>query len=394
MKQYWTLDPEVAFLNHGSFGSCPRAVLEFQTEIKMRLEREPVRFLVRELEPLADAARQAVAEFAGASPDNLVFVPNATHGVNTVLRSLHFQPGDELLVTDHEYNACRNALAFTAAAHGAKVVVAQAPFPVESEEQIAEAILSQVTSRTRLALIDHITSQTGLILPVAELIYELKSRGIETLIDGAHGPGMLPLRIEELGATYYTGNLHKWACGPKTAAFLHVQPERQVEIHPLSISHGWTTPRTDRSRFQVEFGWTGTWDPSAWLSVPEVLRFMGGLLPGGWAEIMERNHQLALAGRDILCQALEIPPPCPGEMIGSMASLPIPPARPGEGPDPRTMIDPLQERLWADDRIEVPVIGWPQYPKRLLRICAQLYNDVTQYERLAAALQRILFGRH
>jgi isopenicillin-N epimerase len=389
-KKHWPLDPKVDFLNHGSFGSCPRPVLAFQRVLRDRLERQPVQFLARDLEPLLDQARAALALFVGARADNLVFVPNATSGVNTVLRSLEVAPGAEWLVTDHEYNACRNALEFAAARAGAKVVVARVPFPFQSTGQIMEAILGRVTPRTRLALVDHVTSPTGVILPIARLVQELAARGVDTLVDGAHGPGMVPLNLEQLGAAYYTGNCHKWLCAPKTAAFLHVRPDRQQYIHPLSISHGWTSPRTDRTRFQIEFGWTGTLDPTACLSVPEALRFLGGLAPGGWPEIMARNRALALEGRRILCQTLEIAAPCPAECIGSMAAVPLPDARESERAAPPLYIDRWQDQLLARHGIEVPVILWPGFPRRLLRISAQLYNSPAQWRRLAGALREIL----
>ncbi len=390
MNEHWPIDPKVVFLNHGSFGSCPRPVLEFQQALRERMERQPVQFLVRELEPMLNHARVALAQFAGAHPDNLVFVPNATTGVNTVLRSLSFESGDELLVTDHEYNACRNALEYVASRSGAKVIVAPLPFPVESTGQILEAILSRVTARTRLALIDHVTSQTALVLPIARIVRELAARGVDTLVDGAHGPGMVPLRLEELGAAYYTGNCHKWICAPKTAALLHVRPDRQHLIHPLTISHGLTSPRKDCSRYLIEFGWPGTWDPTACLSVPEALRFLGGLMPGGWEEIQSRNRRLALEAQSILCQTLQIKPPCPEECIGAMASVPLPDARADQKPGPPLYIDPLQDRLLFEHGIEIPVIPWPGFPKRLLRISAQLYNQTADYEKLSAALRGLL----
>jgi isopenicillin-N epimerase len=390
LKKLWPLGPNVVFLNHGSFGSCPLLVLDFQRAWRDRLERQPVQFLVRDLEPLLDQARAALAHFTGARSENLVFVPNATSGVNTVLRSLTFGPGDELLVTDHEYNACRNALEFVAARAGAKVVVARVPFPFQSTGQIEEAIMGRVTPRTRLALIDHVTSQTGVILPLERLVNQLAARGVDTLVDGAHGPGMVPLHLEQLGAAYYTGNCHKWLCAPKTAAFLHVRPDRQPFIHPLSISHGFTSPRTDRSLFLLEFGWTGTLEPSACLSVPAALRFMEGLAPGGWPEIMARNRALALEGRKMLCQTLEIAPPCPEECIGAMASVPLPDAREAARALPPLYIDPLQDQLLARYAIEVPVIAWPGFPKRLLRLSAQLYNSREECHLLADALRELL----
>jgi isopenicillin-N epimerase len=389
LKKLWPLDPKVVFLNHGSFGSCPLPVLDFQRVLRERLERQPVQFLVRELEPLLDQARAALAQFTGARPENLVFVPNATSGVNTVLRSLTFAPGDELLVTDHEYNACRNALEFVAERAGAKVVVARLPFPFQSTGQIEEAILGRVTPRTRLALIDHVTSQTGVILPLEGLVNQLAACGVETLVDGAHGPGMVSLHLEQLGAAYYTGNCHKWLCAPKSAGFLHVRSDRQPFIHPLSISHGFNSPRTDRSRFLIEFGWTGTLEPSACLSVPAALRFMEGLAPGGWTEIMARNRALALEGRKILCQTLEIDPPCPEACIGAMASVPLPDAREGGRALSPLYIDPLQDQLLARHGIEVPVIPWPGFPKRLVRISAHLYNSRAQCQLLADALREL-----
>lgn len=387
---HWLLDPEVTFLNHGSFGSCPRPVLAYQQQMRERLERQPVRFLVRELEPLWDQARATLAAFLGADANNLVFVPNATSGVNTVLRSLRFAPGDELLVTNHEYNACRNALNFVAEQTGARVVVVPVPFPVKHADECVAPVLAGVTSRTRLVLLDHVTSQTGIIFPLEQLLPELNRRGIDTLIDGSHAPGMIPLNLSGLGATYYTGNCHKWLCAPKGAAFLCVRRDRQEMIRPLVVSHGANSSRTDRPRFLIEFAWTGTGDPSAWLSVPEALRFMQSLLPGGWPEIMRRNRAMVLAGRRVLCETLHIEPPCPEEFMGSLASLPIPDATAVGLLKSPLYLDPLQDRLLHEHGIEVPIIPWPAPPKRLLRISAQLYNSLPQYEQLAQALQPLL----
>jgi isopenicillin-N epimerase len=338
------------------------------------------------LEAHIDEARETVAQFVGADAEDLVFVTNATSGVNTVLRALKFQPGDELLVTNQEYNACRNALDFVAERSGARVIVAKIPFPLRNEEEAVAPILECVTSRTKLALLDHVTSQTGMVMPVERVVGELATRGVDTLVDGAHAPGMVPLNLGRIGATYYTGNCHKWMCAPKGAALLHVRREKQPFIRPLTISHGANSTRKDRSRFLIEFGWAGTTDPSACLSVPEALRFMGGLRPGGWPEIMERNRALALAARRILCAALQIPEPCPEGFIGSLAAVPIPEAPGGAGPKLPFNEYQLQDVLRERHRIEVPLISWPSAPKRLLRISAQLYNSRPQYELLAKAL--------
>ena len=387
--RFWGLDPSIVFLNHGSFGACPLPVLEAQQRLREHIEREPVRFFVRELEERLDAARRELAALVGADPGDLVFVPNATYAVNSVLRSLEMKTGDELLTTDHEYNACKNALEFTAKRSGARVTVARVPFPLQSPDQVTAAVLDSVTPRTRLALIDHITSQTGLVFPIADLVSELAGRGVDTLVDGAHAPGMLPLDVRALGAAYYTGNCHKWLCAPKGAAFLAVRPDRQPAVRPLAISHGANSPRDDRSRYQIEFGYTGTDDPTPFLCVPEAIRFLGSLFEGGLEELQDHNRTTARAARDILCTALGWKPPCPDSMIGSLAAVPPPDGSPAPPASP-LYCDPLQDELLDRYRIEVPVIPWPHPPKRILRVSAQAYNRVEQYHQLADALKEIL----
>jgi isopenicillin-N epimerase len=388
MRNHWLLDPEIVFLNHGSFGATPRVVLQKQSEYREQMEREPVRFMVRELEPLLDDARRELAAFLGADPQGLAFVPNATAGVNAVLRSLDLDKHDELLVTNQEYNACRNSLDFVAALAGARVVIVDVPFPIPSAEEVVARVRERVTDRTRLLLIDHITSQTALILPIEALVRELATRGVDTLVDGAHAPGMIPLDLRALDAAYYAGNLHKWVCAPKGAAFLYVRENRRASVRPIAISHGANATRTDRSRFLLEFDWTGTFDPTAWLAVPEALRFIASLMPGGWAEVMRRNRELALRGRDILLQTLRISAPAPDAMLGSMAALPLPDGSSTTAPS--LYGDPLQDRLLEEANIEVPIVPWPHPPKRLIRISAQLYNREEEYTRLAEVLDRFL----
>ena len=389
-RNFWSLDPKIIYLNHGSFGSCPQPVLKFQRAIQDRLERQPVQFLVDDFEPLWEAARAILAEFLGAEADCLVFVPNATSGVNSVLRSLIFKRGDELLVSDHAYNACRCAIDFVAARSGARVVQAKIPFPISTPQQAVDALLGKVTRRTRLVMMDHVTSSTGVVLPVEKIIRELNARGIESLVDGAHAPGMIPLNLKKIGATYYAGNCHKWLCSPKGAALLYVRRDRRAAIRPLAISHGSNSPRTDHARFLLEFGWTGTGDFSAWLSVPESLRVIGELLPGGWPAVMRRNRALALAAREILCAALQVPPPCPAEMLGTLAAVPLPDMTAKDIAGIANGLDPLRGRLWREHKIEVPVFPWPAPPQRWIRISAQLYNSLPQYEKLATVLKKKL----
>ena len=386
LAQHWTLDPRIDFLNHGSFGACPKPVLEAQTELRARMERQPLQFLARDLEGLLDEARGDLARFIGADPDDLAFVPNATSGVNTVIRSLELEPGDELLTTDHAYNACRNALRWQER-RGAKVVVAAVPWPIAGPSQVVDAVLGAVTARTRLALLDHVTSPTGIIFPVEEIVGRLQERGIDSLIDGAHAPGMMPLDLRGIGAAYFTGNCHKWLCAPKGAAFLYVRRDRQQRIRPLTISHGANAARTERSRFRLEFDWTGTDDPTPFLCIPHALRFLGSLVPGGWPDLIERNHALAVRGRKLLCEALRVEAPAPEEMLGSLASVPLPDAK-GEMPLARGVFwHPLQRALLERHDIEVPVMPFPALPRQLIRISAQAYNSEDQFARLATALR-------
>jgi isopenicillin-N epimerase len=380
----WPLDPAVVFLNHGSYGACPRAVLAAQARLRERLEREPVLFLSRELEGCLDEARAALGAFVGASPDDLAFLPNATTGVNTVLRWLDLHPGDEILATDHAYNACRNAVDAVALRAHARVVVAPVPFPLGGSGEVLEAVLGRVTPRTRLALLDHVTSPTGLVLPIERLVRELAARGVDALVDGAHAPGMVTLDLGALGAAYYTGNCHKWMCAPKGAGFLHVRPDRQAGVRPLVISHGANSRRADRSRFRLEFDWLGTVDPTAYLTVPEAIRYMGSLLPGGWPALMAHNRSTALAARDRLCAALAVLPPAPDAMVGALAAVPLPR---GFGYAPRDgEPDPLQTALFDRFGLELLVFTWPALATRILRVSAQVYNHAADYERLAEAL--------
>ena len=387
---HWTLDPGVAFLNHGSFGATPRAVLAAQAEWRARMEREPVAFFARDLEPALDEARVALGDFVGADPDDLAFVTNATTGMNIVARSLGLRPGDEVVVLDHAYGAARNIMAEAAAEAGGRLVTAALPFPGATPQAAREAIMAAVSDRTRLVLLDHVTSSTALVLPVAEIVAELDARGIEALVDGAHAPGMLELDIEAIGAAYYTGNAHKWMFAPKGSAFLHVRRDRQERVRPIVVSHGATSPRTDRSRFRLEHDWTGTLDPTPWLSVPAAIEFGARLLPGGWDGVRARGHELALLARDLLGDAVGAPPPAPDGMIGAMAAVPLPFGSADEAPPAATYDDPAHAALLADG-LQVAVSQWPQRPdgaawRRVLRVSTPPYVDRDDLERFARAV--------
>jgi len=387
LRAHWTLDPGIRFLNHGSFGACPRPILEAQSEWRARMEREPVLFLARQLGDLVDTARESLARFVHASSEDLVPVTNATTGVNAVLRSLRLQPGDELLVTDHGHNACRNVVDHVAEQGGARVVVAAVPFPIAGPEAVLEAVLARVSARTRLALLDHVTSPTGLVFPVERLVSELAERGVDVMIDGAHAPGMLALDLEALGAAYYTGNLHKWVSAPKGAAFLYVRRDRQAGLRPPVISHGANAVRSDRSRFRLEFDYMGTDDPTAFLVVPDCLSFLGGLYPGGWEELRSRCHQLVLQGRELLLEALGAEAPAPESMLGTLAAVPLP-LQGAPGGDIFSG-DPLQRALF-ERHFELPVYHWAAPRLRVLRISAWAYNELDEYRLLAQAVAELV----
>ena len=389
----WRLDPAVTFLNHGSYGACPEPILAAQRAWRDRLESEPVRFMERVLPDAIAAARAKIAGFLGADPDGLAFVSNATSGVNTVLRSLRFEPGDELLTTDHEYNATLNALATVAERDGARVVIARIPFPIASSDQALSTIVAAVTPRTRLALVSHITSATALVLPIVAIVAALEARGIDTLVDAAHAPGMVPVDVDALGAAYWTGNGHKWLCGPKGSAMLWVRADRRDRIRPLVISHGANEPLAGRERYRLEFDWTGTGDPSPALALAEGIDWMADQVPGGWPAIMASNHALALAGRDVVAAAMGVGRMAPDEMTGAMATIPL------TGPTDEATARILQRALTDLDGIQVPINAWPVRAARaidaspagrVVRISAQRYNEPADFERLAAALPRRL----
>lgn len=365
-----------------------------QKEWQTRIERDPVDFFVRQLEGALDSARERVAGFLGADPEGLAFVTNATSGVNTVLRALDFEAGDQVLTTNHEYNACRNALDFVARRTGLEIVVAEIPFPIREPEQASAAILDAVTPRTKLALIDHITSPTGLVLPIEAIVHGLRERGVETLVDGAHAPGQVELDLEALGAAYYTGNAHKWLCTPKGAAVLYVRKDRRGDVRPLTIGHGANSPRRDRSRFRLEFDWPGTADPTPWLCIPTAIDTMAAMLPGSWPAIRAHNKALVLAGRDCIVARLArhgMPgeAAAPDSMIGHLATIPLPTDRVPVG-DSNQHPDALHDALYDRHQIQVPVFHWPALGLRAIRISAQLYNHAAQYEALADALDEEL----
>ncbi len=387
----WALDPGIFYLNHGSFGACPTEVLEYRAALARELEARPMEFLVRKLPELLQAGLDYAEKLVRAEPGSIVFVPNATHGVNTVLGSFGLRPGDEVLVGSHEYFATLNACRVHCGRAGAKCTVVPMPFPVNGPGDIRDAFLSRVTSATKLVVVDHITSSTAFVSDPAPLVAELRGRGIETLVDGAHGPGMVPLDMGAMGAAFYTGNFHKWLCSPKVCAMLYVRPDLQDRMHPLATSHLPGDFDSGQTPFRIEFQWSGTPDPTAALSVSRAGEYLASMLPGGLPAVMEANRALALEARALISDVLGVEPPCPDSMTGSMASFELPWIDPPDPPLPDWVwMDPLQRRLLIEHRMEAPVSYIRSARLRLLRISAQLYNDISQYEYLAECLRREL----
>jgi isopenicillin-N epimerase len=381
MKSLWSLNKTIDFLNHGSFGACPTAILAKQQEYRQMMEAEPVAFMIRELDAMLWNSKTALADFVHCQPVDLALVTNATHGANTVLKSIDFKLGDEILTTNHIYNACRITIDFVARQKHLLVKEIPVPFPIESAGEITEIILKQVTNKTKLVFIDHITSPTALIFPVKEIVTALNEKGVDCFVDGAHAPGGIPLNLTEIGAAYYTGNCHKWLCAPKSIAFLHVRKDKQADIHPLAHSHFSGPGRS----FVDRFHWSGTLDPTAALCIPDVIRYFEDQLTGGWKEMQQHNHSLILKARKYLCDCLNIPLPCPDDMISTFAAIPYGQST-GSDLSRYNAIDELQDYLFTEHHIEIPVFIWPDNSRRIIRPSAQLYNDFSQYVRLADAI--------
>ncbi len=383
----WSLSDDVHHLNHGSFGAVPVEVQRAQAETRRIWEDNPTRFVIRDLAPAVARARLALSAFIGSDPAGLAFTRNASQGVAAVVRSLEgtLRPGDEIVTTSHHYNAVRQTLEYSAARTGARVLAVEVPFPVDGPRTVADAVLGAVGPRCRLVVVDHITSPTALVFPV-EMIVEALEPDVPVLIDGAHGPGQLPLDLSSLGASWYAGNLHKWVCAPKGSAFLQTREDRREMTVPTVVSHAWNNPLPGSSRYLGLFDWTGTDDMTPWIAVPEALAVVGDLEAGGWPAVMKRNHELALAARDILCQSLGVSKPAPDDMIGSMAGIPLPDH---PGPDPGGIDSPLAGRL-LDRGYETVVSIWPRWPSQVLRVSAHHYNRVEEYRELAGDLSELV----
>lgn len=379
MRDQFLLRPDVVFLNHGSFGACPAPVFEAYQRWQRELERQPVEFLGRRFRELLAAARAALAAFVGADAGDLVYVPNATAGVNAVARSLELRPGDEVVGTDHEYGGVERAWQAVCAERGARYVRAAVPVPVRTRDEVVEQIWSAVSPRTRVLAVSHITSPTALIFPVAELIARARAAGILTVIDGAHGPGQITVDLRRLRPDFYAANCHKWMCAPKGTGFLFARADLKDRLRPPITSWGDAESTAGPSHFLNEFEWQGTEDISRYLAVPEAIRF---LREHDWEAVRARAHGLVRRFREAVAHLAGSAPLCPDDegWYAQMASMPL--------PVPVEEAPALQRRLYEESAIEIPLMRWNG--RTLLRISVQAYNTADDVEALLRALGRVL----
>lgn len=377
LADQFLLRPDIAFLNHGSFGACPRPVFEVYQAWQRQLETEPVDFLGRRLPGLLAEARQRVADFVSTTADNLTFVPNVTHAMNILANSLELRPGDEVLSTDHAYGAVDRIWRFNCHKRGAEYINQPIPVPVGDASEVVDHLWAGVSEHTRIISISHITSPTALIFPVVEICRRARAAGILTVIDGAHTPGQIDLNLGTLEADFYVANCHKWLCAPKGSAFLFARPECQSLLEPLIVSWGWQSVNPGSSRFIDYFQWLGTDDPAVYLSVPAAIDFQ---TQHHWPQIRAACHQLACQARAQIQELSSLPPICPEseEWWQQMFTAPLPDCN----------VEIVGRRLWEEFGVEVPVIEWQGRP--YVRVSIQAYNHPRDVDRLLAALRQVL----
>lgn len=379
----WSLPEQVTYLNHGSFGPAPDVVIASRQRWFAELERQPMDFLARRLEPLLDEAAGVLAAFAGCAADDLVFVPNATHGMNIVARSLELAVGDEVLLTDHEYGAVARTWGRTCSRCGARTVIAPLPFPITDREQVVDAVMARVGPRTKLIVISHIASYTSVVLPIEEVCRRAAERNVPVCIDGPHGLAQVPLRLRALGCDFYTASCHKWLSGPIGSGFLYVRGRQKSKLQPAVISWGRSFAGRGAS-WKDEFVWVGTNDPGAYLATADAVRFLGQVGPDAFRR---QTHALARYARHQVAAVTGGEPLTPDDAAwyGSMTTIPLPRVRRTSSWPGRP--HPLQTALWEEFAIEAPVFEWQE--RLCLRVSCHLYNRPADIDRLCAALAQL-----
>lgn len=373
-------------LNHGSFGKCPTEIIRFRNELSDELETLSTVFFTRRSGEMLENSRSVLADFTGVPVEDIVFVKNATTGVNTVLNSIPFKKSDEVITTDLIYSSCRNLLNRLKEKSGISVKTVKIDLFPENSKEIFEKIISEVTEKTRLIFIDHVASESALIMPVQKIAQFAEKKGIDVLVDGAHAPGMIPLQIKKLGVTDYTGNCHKWICAPKGSAFLYVKPEKQDGLTPRIISNHFRKGASANERFHNSFDWQGTMDYISYICIGRTIEFIERSIEGGWSEVMKRNHKLVIKGRAIICEKMGIKEWAPDELTGSITTLKL---NSKAVIDEKTGLDVIQLELF--DRFGIEALITTIYPtdNRILRLSAALYNCEDDYVKLGDALKII-----
>lgn len=385
LSKHWGLNESIVYLNHGSFGATPSAVLQKQQQLQLEMEAEAIEFFIDKMPDLLSNSKKALADFVGTSPNNIVFVQNTTTGVNTILNSLPAKEGDEWLTTNHGYGACVHALKHYAHKNKCKVNVATIHYPVLDEKNILEAIENSITPKTTVALIDYITSASAIIFPIKKIINLLQSKGIKVIVDAAHAPGMIDFNIDVLQPDFFVANCHKWICSPKGSALLYVAPQHQADVNPLVISHYNDMAEGTAAHWSNQFMWDATHDYSAYIGVKDAIDYMPTLVNGGWDAIKKHNHELVWKAANNIANALGVQLPAPQEMIGSICNIPMPN---GQAPSKKFHSNvALKDVLFKKYKIEVPIFMFPIAPTQWLRISAQLYNTKEQYEYLLECLE-------
>jgi isopenicillin-N epimerase len=376
LKSLFLLDPSIIFLNHGSFGATPKPVFDVYQDWQRKLETQPVEFLGRQFNTMLRTSREKLADYLGSIPENLVFVPNATHGINIVARSLHLTSNDEILTTNHEYGAMNRTWQFLAAKEGFSIKPVTIPFPLTSDEEIVKTFENSISKSTKLIFLSHISSPTSIRFPVEAICKLAKKHGIITIIDGAHAPGQINLALDQMGVDFYTGNCHKWLCAPKGSAFLYTTPKYQSLIEPLIVSWGWMPEIPGESQYTDYLEWTGTRDIAPYLSVPAAIDFQKQY---DWSSIRAQCHQMAseiqgeilnLFGNQFIATQ--------NNLFNQMVSIPLPKS---------IECNVLKEKLYNDFRIEIPIVSWED--QMLIRVSVQGYNSQKDLESLLESLKRI-----
>jgi isopenicillin-N epimerase len=386
LVQHWQLNQNIVYLNHGSFGATPTVVMNKQRALQLETEAEAIEFYIDKLPSLINDSKSALADFVGTSTNNIVFTQNTTTGVNTILKSLAAKQGDEWLTTNHAYGACAHALQHYAAKNKCQINIATIDYPIQSKQAILDAIEKSITPKTTIALIDYVTSASAFIMPVPEIIQLLQAKGIQVIVDAAHCPGMIDINLNELKPDYFIANCHKWICSPKGSAFIYVAPKHQSTIEPLVFSHYNDMSPDSAAHWSNQFMWDGTHDYSAYICVKDALAHMPTLINGGWDAIKKHNHELVWQAATKIANAFNVTLPAPKEMIGSICNIPMPN---GQAPSRKFHSNvALKDTLFHKYNIEVPVFMFPAAPTQWLRISAQLYNNMEQYNYLIDCLKK------